>query len=59
MHGFEPMNPNRGARVQAVNIAIGEGGATMLEFLVPLLLIVIAVELGVIISKLDALAKTR
>jgi hypothetical protein len=39
-----------------VNIAI-EGGATMLEFLVPLLLIVIAVELGIVVTKLDALAK--
>jgi hypothetical protein len=29
----------------------------MLDFLVPLLLIVIAVELGIVVTKLDAIAK--
>jgi len=29
----------------------------MLDFLVPLLLIVIAVELGLVVSKLDAISK--
>ena len=29
----------------------------MLDFLVPMLLIVVAVELGVVITKLDAIAK--
>jgi len=29
----------------------------MLDFVIPLLLIVIAVELGIVVTKLDALAK--
>jgi hypothetical protein len=40
-----------------VSIATEEGGAIMLDFLVPLLLIVIAVELGLVVSKLDAISK--
>ena len=58
MLGFEPLNPNPGARVHTREYCNRiKGGATMLSFLVPLLLIVVAVELDVVITKLDAIAK--